>query len=310
MQRYFSTFILFLSVLYIHTAVLCQTSGDYRTVSSGVWTDSSRWEVYDGVGWIPATTYPTLGSGSVTISDSISIESNLEIDQLTVASGGKLALNANSTMTLQNGNGTDLTLAGELFLNGQMTVNNSTTIDSSGTITNNDSLFIYDGITISCNIANNGFIQFNGIGTFNGMLTTTTNSIISLVSGTGNRYAYITFARGFTNHGLLSMVGYNNVWGNPIDAILTLNSDSLLNASDGTIETLYGDGADRVIEGQLVNEGTINVGWVLGLYKPNLHHVNNGTIHVTGHGMYVYGNSTTFTNNGTLIMDSSKFGSS
>ncbi|MBI3194590.1 MAG: T9SS type A sorting domain-containing protein [Ignavibacteriae bacterium] len=307
MQKYISSFILITLVLFISETTQSQNYGDYRSISSGVWTDTSHWEVYDGAAWVPATTYPTIGSNAITISDSISLESNMQIDQLTVVSGGKLAINLNSIVTLQNGDGTDLTLDGELFLNGHLTFNNSTTVGGSGTLTNNDTLYVFDGITISCNIFNNGLYLFNGISSFNGVLTTTSNSIVSIVSGANHRYGYITFARGFTNHGLLSMVGYNDAWGNPIPAILTLNSDSLLNAPDGTIETLVGQGADRVITGPLINEGTINIGYVFTLNKASVHHRNNGTINVNGPAMYVYGDSASFTNNGAITIAASNF---
>ena len=46
-----------------------QSSGDYRSVSSGNWNEPAAWELFDGANWVSATTYPgqNPGTGAVTI---------------------------------------------------------------------------------------------------------------------------------------------------------------------------------------------------------------------------------------------------
>ncbi|HET6766707.1 MAG TPA: T9SS type A sorting domain-containing protein [Chitinophagaceae bacterium] len=46
-----------------------QTTGDYRSVGNGNWNDATKWEIFDGSGWINASSYPgqNSGTGAVTI---------------------------------------------------------------------------------------------------------------------------------------------------------------------------------------------------------------------------------------------------
>ncbi len=293
--------------LIMFNVVFAQNAGDFRSVSSGVWSDSTVWERYDGSNWYPAEDPPGSSNGIITLADSVSLETNLQIDQLVITVGGKLTVQPNGIVTILNGSGDDLTVSGRLVLYGSMTLNNSTTVAGFGTITNHDTINIYDGITISCNITNNGYVQFNGTTTVQGLVTTAPNSIIDIISGANHRYAFITFATGFTNHGLLRMAGYRDDWGNPITASLTLLSDSLLNASDGTIQTIVGHGANRIINAILHNEGNIVVDHVLSLNKDSVRHSNDGVITVHGSYLVVNGKSSTFVNDSTLTVDSTAY---
>ena len=70
-----------------------QSAGDYRSVASGNWTTVAIWQVYNGVGWTAATTYPgqLTGTNDVSIEGgfSVSISSNIPnpINSLTVGDG-------------------------------------------------------------------------------------------------------------------------------------------------------------------------------------------------------------------------------
>ncbi|TAK67043.1 MAG: hypothetical protein EPO24_00935, partial [Bacteroidetes bacterium] len=307
-MRYYTilTIVLILGI-FASTQVMGQTTGDFRTLSpGGAWSDTSIWETYNGASWVAASNPPTSADGSILVSDSVLVTGNLQIDELTIGATGMLWIMSNAA-TILNGNGTDLTINGELILNGNLTFNNSVTVGGTGTLINNDTLNVFDGITISSNIRNNGYLLFNGITAFNGHLTTDVNSIFDIMSGANHRYAFLTFAHGFTNHGLLRMAGYRDNWGNPITASLTITSDSLLNANDGTIQTILGHGADRVITGQVNNEGSIIVDHVLTLNKTDVAHTNKGTININGSYMIVSGDTTTFTNDSTIALATDKY---
>ncbi|MBO0342578.1 MAG: PKD domain-containing protein [Allomuricauda sp.] len=70
-----------------------QSLGDYRSVSSGNWTNVSIWQVYNGSSWIAATSYPgqLVGTNDVYIQGgySVTISSNIPnaVNSLTVGDG-------------------------------------------------------------------------------------------------------------------------------------------------------------------------------------------------------------------------------
>ena len=65
-------------LLLITVSVYSQSTDDYRAVSSGNWTDSSIWEVFDGTGWILASNYPgeIAGTNDVTIGNGVTVTIN------------------------------------------------------------------------------------------------------------------------------------------------------------------------------------------------------------------------------------------
>lgn len=85
------TFII-LSLFFIST-LNAQSVGDYRSVASGNWTNVSIWQVYNGVSWVAASSYPgqLAGTNDVSIQGgfSVSISTNVPntINSLTVGDG-------------------------------------------------------------------------------------------------------------------------------------------------------------------------------------------------------------------------------
>ena len=55
--------------LLISVTVFAQSAGDYRSVGSGNWNDPTKWETYNGIRWVAASSYPgqNPGTGAVTI---------------------------------------------------------------------------------------------------------------------------------------------------------------------------------------------------------------------------------------------------
>ncbi len=89
--------------------VSAQSLGDYRSVSSGNWTNVSIWQLYNGTSWTAATSYPgqLVGTNDVYIEGgySVTISSNIPntINSLTVGDGSGSTDNfyVGSTSSLQ-----------------------------------------------------------------------------------------------------------------------------------------------------------------------------------------------------------------
>ena len=47
--------------------VLAQVTGDYRSKATGNWGSSSTWQIYNGIAWVNATSYPGQNSNVGTV---------------------------------------------------------------------------------------------------------------------------------------------------------------------------------------------------------------------------------------------------
>jgi hypothetical protein len=114
-------FFSFLFLLIWITNVNAQSTGDYRTKKSGLWTDISVWETFKNSVWINATHYPAYQDKVVTIlDDTVTIQGiSLDLDQV-VINNGLLYLKQHSILHLRNANGNDL------INNGTINIFNST----------------------------------------------------------------------------------------------------------------------------------------------------------------------------------------
>lgn len=106
-------------------------NGDYRTKSSGTWTNMACWETYNGTSWIAATSTPTSANGEITIRSghTIDIISNLTTDQLKVESGATLNLNAGTLTCAKSGIIKDFLMSGNFNVSSSCTVNTGTDIE-------------------------------------------------------------------------------------------------------------------------------------------------------------------------------------
>lgn len=122
-----------------------QAPGDYRSaVATGNWNSLASWERYNGSSWVTPTGgqgTPTNASGAITIQagHTITVTANVSVDQVTVASTGKVTVN-NVTLTIANGSGTDFTVNGTLELTGgagAITTTGTLAFNSGGTYIHN-----------------------------------------------------------------------------------------------------------------------------------------------------------------------------
>jgi hypothetical protein len=108
--------ILLLLAMFVCCDLICQSSGDYRSKTSGTWITASNWETYNGTSWVTASTSPTSVHGAITILNghTMTVGSSVTVDQVVVEAGGTVVHNSASggTVTLNDGTGTDLTIYG------------------------------------------------------------------------------------------------------------------------------------------------------------------------------------------------------
>ena len=105
-----NSFILLCFLLLFSTQIFAQSTGDYRSIGDGNWTDTSIWEYYNGTTWVAATQYPgqtgapTTNNVSIEGGDSITLTSTLteSINSVTVGdgTGGTDTLNIDATSGL------------------------------------------------------------------------------------------------------------------------------------------------------------------------------------------------------------------
>jgi hypothetical protein len=112
--------ILFLSVCRYNT--LSQTSNDYRSKTSGEWSDPASWEKFTGTAWVVATNPPDNTCGVITIRTGHSIAFNQDktVDQLVIEAGSLLTVNSSITFTTSDGDGDDVIVYGTLLYQGNV----------------------------------------------------------------------------------------------------------------------------------------------------------------------------------------------
>lgn len=132
-------------ILLFFTHSFGQVLNDYRSKASGAWSNfATVWERHNGTTWVAATASPTSGTANnITIlsTHNVSIGAATTADQLTIASGGTITINATFTLTIANG-ATDLTIAsgGSLVNNGTLLLSASTSSTNNGTILNSGTI--------------------------------------------------------------------------------------------------------------------------------------------------------------------------
>ena len=126
-----------------------QVNGEYRSATSGPWNDASTWEFYQN-GWGAAPQFPTYADGHVTIRNphTVTISSDLRIDETTVDAGGTLSVTG-GTLRINNNvpAGTDLAINGSInwYSAALLTVDAGAVIDGSASFFYNGSTATNDG---------------------------------------------------------------------------------------------------------------------------------------------------------------------
>jgi GH35 family endo-1,4-beta-xylanase len=107
-------------------------NGNYRTYQTGNWNDVSTWEQYVDTSWVyPAGSPPALSDGAIAIrsGDTVTVTASDSVDQVTVMSGGELAINNGVSLYIKDGSGTDLLVGGTISNEGSIVKDTTATIE-------------------------------------------------------------------------------------------------------------------------------------------------------------------------------------
>lgn len=107
----------------------------YRSLQTGDWNVATNWESSpDNTTWTTASSSPASSDNAITIRSGheITISSSASADQCMVESGGTVILNAGITFDINDGLGTDLSIAGILVLNGSQPTGTGTIVVQNG----------------------------------------------------------------------------------------------------------------------------------------------------------------------------------
>ncbi|RYY53915.1 MAG: T9SS type A sorting domain-containing protein [Chitinophagaceae bacterium] len=265
MKRRTNCLTLLAAMLFLSPSLMAQVDGDYRSLSTGDWSNATRWERFDGVSWLPATVVPTaLNAQTITIRSGHNVTVGLAPqmgDQVVVAAGGTLTIN--TSLTIEDGAGTDLSVLGNLVLNGGTLASGSgspvstitSTMDwSSGNLST--PLIIASGAVLTINV---GTKNLNSTLTNNGTVNVLT-TLINFNNGVveNNSSVIATAATGF-NFGS----GTNSFNNNPGGTFskqsntgnLTFNIP-LVNA--GTVDIASGAILVSSANSRFINSGNVN----------------------------------------------------
>ncbi|MFH2034971.1 MAG: FlgD immunoglobulin-like domain containing protein [Candidatus Zixiibacteriota bacterium] len=162
---------------------------------------------------------------------------------------------------------------------------------------NNDSLLFYNGSVYS-DLTNASVIKANISGNIrNGFTSVAGSKIISEATTLNN--CNLNFYNTFTNHGTIELTQADQ----HDSYVKMINSaDTLINASDGTIESLAGVGSiagQRFLDARLHNHGTLNTTSQYLYLQPtsSVGLINTGTINISGGDLRV---NDDLTNLGTI----------
>ena len=127
--------------LYLHTVQvdgLVEIPVYYRTRASGDWDDPTTWEIStDNISWIPAIDSPDDDDDNITVRNghTVTVTTTVNVDDLTIESGGKVIVNANRTFRIQDGVGTDCVVSGTIENSHVVAVNGTLEFKSGSTYT-------------------------------------------------------------------------------------------------------------------------------------------------------------------------------
>ena len=258
---------------------------------SGNWSDTNHWDT----GTVPAETDNVLITGSGTYTVTLDVDVTLSDISLGAVSDEQTLSLSSRTLTI-NGNGT-------VNSNGSLSVSNST-VSGSGTLTNYGTLTATTS-TLDMDFDNYGSASFRYNCSINNALTTQPGSTIQIYVNT--TYNTLTVANGFTNHGLIY---FTNAAGYTSRGTIDVTSGTLVNASDGTIEStsipLYSTYGNSILA-PLDNQGTMTISQGFILNEASATHTNSGTMNInTGGTLYLTqtGTDPSFTSTGILTVDS------
>ena len=267
-------------MIHISTA---QSAGDYRSKQTGAWELASSWETYNGTMWVNAGGTPSSSSGMISILNGhiITSSNNLSVDQFVINGGGTLTITA-STLTINNGTGTDLDCSGTINGTGDISCTAGSTFNwTAGTIGGSGTLTINAGAGF---IMNGGYLNFMDTKTINNYGTCTWNTGI---------FQYLSGSPVINNYGIFNIYTDGDVTGS--------STGAFNNKSTGTINKTGSPAEETSFNGinSFTNAGTINVN--SGKIRFNINAINTGAINLVSNANMNFTAGTCGFNTGTVL---------
>lgn len=220
----------------------------YRSRQSGAWNDFTSWQVDSGSGFVDAVSgqTPTSADDTITIQNghTVSVTANVNADQVTVELGANLSVISGTTLTIDDGTGTDLDV------NGITEVNGTAVISGAGLFSLNS------GATLTIGDANGISTAACGTGSTCGSIRTVTRSF----SGTAN-YNYNNGSAQATGNALTSVNNLSVQSGTVLSLTTGVTVNGTFNVNTGTtlhtgINTLSGAGVFNLFSGATLGIGS------------------------------------------------------
>lgn len=229
---------------------------DYRSNGSGNWETAGIWQTFDGEAWVTAGTAPNYLSGAITIryGDTISVTSDLTVDQVVITASGQVTVNPGVTLTIADGD--DDT---DFFVRG--TVINGGTITATG-------ILAFDSASVYQHTANGGVIP---------AAVWDANSLCSVTGVTSNTLT--GFGQSFGNFTWNSQ-GQTSVV--PMNANITVKGNFTLTSTGTGRLALIDDNTSRTltISGNYVHTG--------GIFDLNFSPPSTSTAYLTVAGNFTF----------------------
>ncbi|HZF99889.1 MAG TPA: hypothetical protein VEY71_02755, partial [Chitinophagales bacterium] len=262
-----------------------QSSGDYRSVASGDWTDVGIWEQYeDSLDWFPAFSYPTADNGVITIQNGHAVVVNADsiiADQVVVHAGGLLSI-SEGKLSVTDGPGIDVHVfgavlvsaaaGGTLSLNGVLITEAGATFDwLGGFIKGNGNIVIQADSDFNLGGAsgNNHTIDGDIVVTNNGDWAWSGDGHLVLANGSA----------GIINNGVITISSNADLLTtNTVNPIFQNNATGVVRKSSGGVSSF-----DAAVE--FITTGSVEViGGTLALNHNNLSPVHGGTFNIGADG--------------------------
>ena len=258
----------------------------------------------------------TLTGGDLTVSQSGTTPSftNSASGAITMPAGRTFSVNGGTfaftagvlggTGTVQLSNGT-ANLASPITNDTLSFVFTNETVNGPGSVTNQVSrTMTFQSVTMNAPLVNAGTLIALGSNAVTGGLTTTAVSILR-IAGSSFGTGQVAMPSGFTNLGGVELTNVDPTFAR--DALLTLTTGTLTNATGGTIKSLPGTfGGNRFLRGSLTNQGQVAVTQTLTLDQAGAVYSNASTgsiVLTTGDvSLTQSGASPTFTTNGFITI--------
>ncbi|HWQ82043.1 MAG TPA: T9SS type A sorting domain-containing protein [Ignavibacteria bacterium] len=218
-----------------------QSLNDYRTKTSGPWSDAATWSCYSSSGWVNAAVPPDYNSGVITIRTGHTADYNSQdytVDQVIVESGAQLTVNSSVYFLTNDGSGDEITVSGIFLYQGLVPAS----MPGTGALKNGGTVIF--NTTSSASNMNNFFSAKEPLSTWIYRGSETTNTPVSLA---GRTYGNLSFE---SSSGVYS---FNYTGTNP----LTVNGNFLIGSN---VIMNISNTAGNVFKGNFTNSGTVNYG--------------------------------------------------